>query len=81
MKRFLIVIACSLLMLALLGGCGTKEEATPDTSAAGHPEEVADSTRMDSAMLDTTVIDSALVDSVVKEGVDEAVEQATEGGH
>lgn len=76
MKRFLIVFACGLLMLALLGGCGKKEETTHDTSAAGHPEEMADSTRMDSAMHDTAMMDSAMMNET-----GEAMEETSEAGH
>ena len=79
MKRLLIVFACGLLMLALLAGCGKKEDATHDTSAAGHPEEMADSTRMDSAMHDSTMMDS-VKDSMMEEA-SEAMEETSEGGH
>ena len=71
MKKVLIVLLCAVFALALLAGCGQKKEAEPTDAAsgAGHVEEMADSTRMDSAasaameelktMADTTgIIDS-----------------------
>lgn len=81
MKRFLIAFACGLLLLALLAGCGKKEETTNDTSAAGHPEEMADSTRMDSAMHDSTIMDSTMMDSTMTEEAGEAMEETSEAGH
>jgi len=80
MKRFLIAFACGLLMLALLAGCGKKEETTHDTSAAGHPEEMADSTRMDSAAHDSTMMDSTM-DSAKLEEAGDAMEETSGAGH
>ncbi len=51
MKKFLTTFFCLLFVVSLLAGCGTKEKAEP-TPAAGAPEEMADTTRMDSAMPD-----------------------------
>ncbi len=54
MKKLAAILTC-LMVLAVLVGCGQQEEPQPgDTGAAGHADEVADSTRMDSAAgLDT----------------------------
>ncbi|MGD8922001.1 MAG: hypothetical protein PVH24_02050 [Candidatus Zixiibacteriota bacterium] len=54
MKRILILLLCGLFALALVAGCGQKEQ-TQEGTAAGAPEEMADSTRMDSAAMDTTM--------------------------
>jgi hypothetical protein len=76
MKRLFVSLACLLLILSAFG-CGKKVEEK-DTGAAGHPEEMADSTRLDSAA--TQMMDSAakLVDTAMEEAA-EAVEDAAEG--
>jgi hypothetical protein len=60
MKRFgILILACGLMIAA---GCGSKSNADKDaTSAAGHPDELRDSTRLDPA---TVAVDSSLLDSV-----------------
>lgn len=75
MRKFLVLCFCLLFALSLINGCGQKKEADTDTSAAGHPEEMMDSTRMDSAAMeaDTT--------GVVEEVVEEVKEAAEEAGH
>jgi len=57
MKRILVVCLCLLFVLSLLNGCGQKKEAEKDTPA-GQPEEIMDSTRMDSAAPDTMAMDT-----------------------
>jgi len=49
MKRHLTSFLCLLFILSLLLGCGQKEEAQESEPAVGQPEELADSTRLDSA--------------------------------
>jgi hypothetical protein len=68
MKKFLVVFVCLLFAASLLVGCGQKE-AQEDTSAAGQPEEMADTTRMDSAAMqpDTTMMQ----DTTMMEGGEE----------
>lgn len=59
MTRLGIIIL--LAALALCWGCGSKGNADKDTtSAAGHPDELRDSTRLDPA---SVVVDSSLLDS------------------
>jgi hypothetical protein len=73
MKKLLAVVFCLLLMVAVFG-CGQKEGEQPgDTGAAGHPDEVADSTRLDSAAetMDT------MMDTLAGEA-EGAMEEATE---
>jgi hypothetical protein len=48
MMRFLFSLVCGLFLVAVCG-CGTRENKQPQPGAAGHPEEMADSTRLDSA--------------------------------
>ena len=57
MKRILVICLCLLFVLSLLNGCGQKKEAEQDTPA-GQPEEMMDSTRMDSAVPDTMAVDT-----------------------
>jgi len=78
MKKILVLCFCLLFALSLVNGCGQKKEADTDTSAAGHPEEVMDSTRMDSAAADTLPIDTAAIKSAVEEKAEEAVDKAAE---
>jgi hypothetical protein len=62
---------CLLFSLALLVACGQKEEAGPseDTSGAGAPEEMMDTTRMDTAV--DTMVDTAAVMEEATEGMEE----------
>ncbi len=54
MKKIIVLFMCLLFALSCMYGCGKKEEAVQDTQpAVGTPEEVADTTRMDSAGVDT----------------------------
>ena len=57
MKRILVVCLCLLFALSLLVGCGQKKE-TEQNTPAGQPEEMMDSTRMDSAAADTMPMDT-----------------------
>lgn len=61
MKRLLAIFLCILFLVSLMSSCGKKEEAEQQTPAVGEPEEVADTTRMDSAMQDSDWVDSATV--------------------
>ncbi|MFZ5981425.1 MAG: hypothetical protein ACOYVF_12430 [Candidatus Zixiibacteriota bacterium] len=82
MKKILVLCFCLLFALSLLNGCGQKKEAEPDTSAAGHPEEVMDSTRMDSAAMEVTPVDTTGVMEEVEGAVEDAAEEVTEeAGH
>jgi len=65
MKKFLSLVCCFLLMLSMFG-CGKQETQETDTGAAGQPEEMADTTRLDSAAAaDTTA--GVVEDSTVLE--------------
>ena len=77
MRKFLIGFVCVFVIASMFLACGQKEESGEDHSAAGQPEEMADSTRMDSAaMMDSTMVpDSA----AMHEGMEDAAEEAT--GH
>ena len=70
MKKLLVLALCLLFAASFMYGCG-KQETGEDTepAAGGHPEEMADTTRMDSAM--------DVVDSLAGEA-EEAVEEAAE---
>ena len=48
MTRFLFALLF-VLSIAAMSGCGKRESNQPQPGAAGHPEEMADSTRLDSA--------------------------------
>jgi hypothetical protein len=76
MKRILALLLCLLLALAMFG-CGGEEAEETETGAVGHPEEVEDTTRMDSAM---ETVDSLVgeVQEAVEEAAEEAVEEVTE---
>jgi len=74
MKNCLAIAACMLLMLSLFA-CGQQETKEPDPGAAGQAEEVADTTRLDSAVIE--VVDSAA--EVVEGVVEDVVEKAQEG--
>ena len=79
MRRLFVSLACLALILFALG-CGQKVEE--DTGAAGHPEEMADSTRLDSAATDMMDSAAKMVDSAIDEGAEAAkgaVQEAT--GH
>ena len=76
MKKLTLLAVLLLLGLALVVSCGQKVEEADDTSAAGQPEEVMDTTRMDSATVDSTV--DSLMDEA-QEAAEEAVEEAVEG--
>lgn len=71
MKKLLVFALCLLFAASFMYGCG-KQETGEDTepAAGGHPEEMADTTRMDSAM--------EAVDSTAGEAMDEATEAADE---
>lgn len=78
MKRLMVLLCVGALGLALLIGCGQQKEAeSEDHGAAGMAEEVADTTRMDSAMADS-MADTMMSKS--KEMMDKT-EGMTEGGH
>ena len=62
MKRILILLLCGLFALALVAGCGQKEQ-TQEGTAAGAPEEMADTTRMDSAAMDTSMDTTTMPDT------------------
>lgn len=57
MRKFLAIVLCGLFMMSLITSCGQKEEAgqQTETPAAGQPEELADTTRLDSAVVDSAV--------------------------
>ena len=47
-RKVLALLACLLLVLSVIGGCSAEKEPPAQPGAAGQPEEIADSTRMDS---------------------------------
>jgi PBP1b-binding outer membrane lipoprotein LpoB len=73
MKKLLILALCLLFAVSLMYGCGKKEAEQKAEPAGGQPEEMADTTRMDSAK---EMIDSAAAQG--SEAANEAVEGATE---
>jgi len=76
MKNCLAIAACVLLMLSLFA-CGQQETKEPDPGAAGQAEEVADTTRLDSAAIEVVDSAAAAVEEAVEETVEEAVEEVT----
>ena len=64
MKRTAALFCCLLLALSIIAGCSAKEEPTPQPGAAGQPEEIADTTRMDTAPAETVPIDTTAADSM-----------------
>jgi len=74
MKKLLVLGLCLLFAASFMYGCG-KQETGEDTepAASGHPEEMADTTRMDSA---TDVVDSLAGE--VKDAAGEVVDEAAE---
>ena len=63
MKKLLVLMFCFLLMASFMG-CGQKaEEGADDTAAHGQAEEVADTTRMDSAAVDSMMPDTTMMDT------------------
>ena len=50
MKRFLMSLVLMLFVVSLIVGCGEKAETPADNLPAGEPEEVADTTRLDSTV-------------------------------
>lgn len=77
MKKLLVLALCLLFAASLMYGCGkqeTSDQAEP--AAGGHPEEMADTTRMDSAMQAVDSMAGEAVDSMAGEAVDEATEAA-----
>ena len=69
MKKLLVLTLLLVFVLSLAIGCGQQKEEAGDTSAAGAPEEVMDTTRMDSAAVDSMA-------GEVTEAVEEAAEEA-----
>jgi hypothetical protein len=49
MSRIISILICGLVLTALSTGCSRKKDQ-PRPGAAGHAEEIADSTRLDSAV-------------------------------
>ncbi len=58
MSRVITILSVLVLSFALMSGCSSQEAQQKEAGAAGHPEEVADSTRLDSGVSDTAVIES-----------------------
>ena len=78
MKKFLVFLFCSILVVALVASCGQKKaDEGDDMTAGGHAAEMADSTRMDKGMMDSTMADSMMetADSMGHEMME------GEGGH
>jgi len=73
MKKFLVLALCLLFAASFMFACGKQETEQTEPAAGGHPEEMADTTRMDSAM---EAMDS-MAGEAVEEGT-EAVEEAAE---
>jgi hypothetical protein len=48
MRRYLLVLLCALFVVVVTG-CGKDKNKETQPGAAGQPEEMADSTRLDSA--------------------------------
>jgi len=56
MKRYVTPFLCLSFVLALVLGCGQKEDSRESESAVGQPEELADTTRLDSAQQPGAVV-------------------------
>lgn len=87
MKRLLVLLMCLALLTAFVVSCGEKEGAETD-AAAGQPEEMADTTRMDSAMMEEGMEMADSAGEAMMEKADSAGEalmeeagEAAEGGH
>jgi hypothetical protein len=73
----LISLLLALFVISLVVGCGKTEQTPADDMAAGAPEEVKDTTRLDSVANEM----KEKVDSVAQEGADaakQAVDKAAE---
>jgi len=69
MKKFLLLTLVALFMISLLIGCGQEAETPAEDSGAGQPEEVADTTRLDSADVGAeTPVDTATATEAEAEG-------------
>jgi hypothetical protein len=80
MKKLLILALCAIFALAIVIGCGEKKADDADMTAGGHAEEMADTTRMDSAAMDSMgqmMTDSA---NMMTDSAGGAMEGET-GGH
>jgi len=70
MRKFTLLLVLLLFMASLVVSCGKKEETPADNMAAGATEEMADTTRLDSAASEM----KEMVDSAAQEGADAAKE-------
>ena len=59
MRRLLAMLCVLALASCVVVGCGSEETPEKEAGAAGHPEEVVDTTRLDSAVSDTAAVDTA----------------------
>lgn len=53
MKRVMVLLFCSILVIAVVASCGQKKADDSDMSAGGHADEMADTTRMHEGMADS----------------------------
>lgn len=81
MRRLMISLMLALFTFSLLVvGCGNQEETPADDMAAGAPEEVMDTTRLDSAANAVKEKVDSLAEEgseAAKEAVDQTAEQVT----
>lgn len=80
MKKFLVLLFCSILVIAVVASCGQKKtDEGDDMTAGGHADEMADTTRMDEGMMDSVQdMGEEMLDSAEAMGK-EVIEDA--GGH
>jgi hypothetical protein len=66
-RKWMFALAYAGLVVVLVFGCGKRESEQPQTQSGAHPDELADSTRLDAGTAGTTgslmVVESTLVDS------------------
>ena len=63
MKQLLTLLCCMLLAFAIFAGCSSEQEGT-EQGAAGQPEEMQDTTRMEAAP-DTMMQDTMMEDTMM----------------
>ncbi|MDX9857142.1 MAG: hypothetical protein RBT76_05090 [candidate division Zixibacteria bacterium] len=80
MKKLLILLFCSVLVIAVVASCGQKKTEDGDMSAGGHADEMADTTRMHEGVVDSLIGEGeALLDSAAAAG-EQMIDSAAAAG-